>query len=219
MLEPTEKAPARPCQQPAMRGGDLCRIHANPAEIKPLTDVPERRRCTATASSGEPCKRWSMAYQDVCGAHGGKAPQNRAAANRRKADAEVDARARRLWARIDATPVDNPLLALQQVAGEVLAFKDACAGMVNQLQEIRYQGAAGEQLRAEIVLYERAMDRAGNFLAKLAQLNIDERLAAISERQAEAVIGAIEAALAYAGITGETRVKAKQVAARRLRIV
>lgn len=40
-------------------------------------------RCTARRSSGEPCGRWSVVGGFVCPSHGGRAPQVRAAAERR----------------------------------------------------------------------------------------------------------------------------------------
>lgn len=85
---------------------------------------------------------------------------------------------------------------------------------------IRYRGGAGEQLRAEVALYERAMDRLGKFLSDFGRLRVDERLAKISERQADTVIGAIEAALNAAGVRDQgQRTAAKEAAARHLQRV
>ncbi|MEV8480347.1 hypothetical protein [Streptomyces sp. NPDC051173] len=133
----------------------------------------------------------------------------------------MEAQARRTLATLGADPVDNPLTALSRLAGEVLGFKNALAERVNELSDIRYEGTGnvGEQIRAEVLLYERAMDRAGAILGSIARLNIDERLAAISQKQAETVIKAIDAALAHAGITGPAATEARQVAARRLRSI
>ncbi|MGW2920411.1 hypothetical protein ACWDBF_21470 [Streptomyces angustmyceticus] len=210
--------PAARCQGWKKKGLDLCPVHAGTApNIR--KDRPEERRCTATRNSGGRCTHWALKGQTVCKYHGGNAPQSKRAAERRLAEAAVEKAAHRTLAKIGAKPVDNPLTALAELAGEVLAFKEILAERVNELEEIRYQGAAGEQIRAEIVLYERAMDRAGALLATIAKLNIDERLAAISERQADAVIAAIEAALSHAGVTGQQAADAKQVAARKLRAV
>ncbi|MEU5426842.1 hypothetical protein AB0H73_14730 [Streptomyces olivoreticuli] len=133
----------------------------------------------------------------------------------------MESQALKTLAALGADPVDNPLAALSQLAGEVLGFKNALADRVNELTDIRYEGngPAGEQIRAEVLLYERAMDRAGALLISIARLNIDERLAAISEKQATIVIAAVEAALSHAGVTGEAATQAKQVASRRLRAV
>ncbi|MFJ6540505.1 hypothetical protein ACIQMP_07655 [Streptomyces sp. NPDC091385] len=185
----------------------------------------DKRRCTAhkKAAGGEKgprCKAWALKGQTVCRVHGGSAPQNLAAAERRVAEERLEEETRRALAVLDVPPVDNPLTALALLAGQVTAWKDALAERVNELNRIRFTDEKGaEQLRSEVALYERAMDRCVNVLGTIGRLRIDERLAAISEQQAAKVIGAIEAALAHAGITGEAASAAKAVAARRLRAV
>ncbi|MCX5522975.1 hypothetical protein OG342_08885 [Streptomyces bobili] len=152
----------------------------------------------------------------MCKFHGGAAPQAKAAAVRR----QVETEARQVLAELGVPAVGDPLEALLRLAGQVLAWQAATAALVNQLDGIRYRGANGaEQLRAEVVLYERAMDRAVAVLSAIARLNIDERLVAVTERQADAVIGAINVALEAAGVSGEQANEARRAAARHLRSV
>ncbi|MFJ8345033.1 hypothetical protein ACIQ9J_01390 [Streptomyces sp. NPDC094153] len=161
-----------------------------------------------------------MRGQDVCRFHGGATKKSRAAAAQRMAEAELTEQTRRALAVLDVAPVDNPLTALSELAGQVVAWKDALAERVNALERIRFTDDKGaEQLRAEVALYERSMDRCINVLGTIGRLKIDERLAAISEKQADVVIAAIEAALAHAGVIGERAADAKKVAARHLRSV
>jgi hypothetical protein len=152
-----------------------------------------------------------------CRLHGGSTKNQKLGAAKIKAEREV----RKVLAELDVEPVDDPLTALMQLAGQVLAWQKATAALVNDLEHrIRYEGATGaEQLRAEVQIYERAMDRAEKVLSSIARLNIEERLAQISEAQADRVIAAIDAALAAAGLAGADASKAKQVAARHLRSV
>ncbi|MHB9857623.1 hypothetical protein [Streptomyces sp. YIM S03343] len=182
-----------------------------------------QRRCWARSKKrdGGQCGATAMTGQNVCRHHGGASPQAIARAEQRVAEAEVADATRRALATLDIAPVDNPLTALSEVAGQILAWKDQLAARVNDISDaIRYKdGRGAEQLRAEVALYERALDRSITALSAIARLNIDERLAAISEKQADAVITAIEAALAHAGVTGERSVEAKKVAARHLRVV
>lgn len=114
--------------------------------------------------------------------HGGAAPQvARKAAERLSAHEALAELARR-----GITPVDNPLSALAELAGEIVATKDIFRDRVAQLQEEAWRYSddkGGEQLRAEIALYERALDRSARVLADIARLKIDERLAAITEQQ------------------------------------
>ncbi|MFJ8006081.1 hypothetical protein [Streptomyces fagopyri] len=188
-----------------------------------LQTPTETRRCTAhkKAPGGEKgprCKSWALKGQKVCRVHGGKASQNLAAGEKRVAAEVLEEETRRALAILDVGPVENPLTALSQLAGQVIAWKDALAERVNELYRIRFTDDKGaEQLRSEVALYERAMDRCVNVLGTIGRLRIDERLAAISEQQATVVIGAIEAALTHAGITGPEATAAKGVAARHLR--
>lgn len=139
-------------------------------------------RCTATANrTGEQCQRAAIEGGRVCPMHGGRAPAVKAAAARRVAEAK----AQDALDRSGAGPVGNPLAALQQLAGEILVFKEWLAGRVEQLNEMRYRGASGEQIRGELQAYERALDRSARVLSDIARLNIDERLARITEQQVD----------------------------------
>jgi hypothetical protein len=212
--------PSGRCWNWTLTGKSVCYKHDGHDHIG---TPPDERRCTGTTknreNAGRRCPEWAMKGQTVCAAHGGKSPQALKTAARRIAEAKLMKEANRLLVQLGANPVDNPLTALSALAGEVLAFKNALGAKVNELEEIRYKGGAGEQLRAEVALYERAVKQAGDLLANIARLNIDERLAAITEKQAEKVMLAIDAALTSAGITGDAAHNAKRVAARKLRSV
>lgn len=152
-----------------------------------------------------------------CKFHGGNTRNQRAAAQAELADRE----ARQVLATLDVSPVGDPFAALSRLAGQVVAWQEAISSIVNDLGDrIRYEGASGsEQLRAEIALYERAMDRTGQILGMIAKLNIEDRMARVTERQAEALVSALEAALAAAGVTGTAADDARKAAARHLRAV
>jgi len=152
-----------------------------------------------------------------CRLHGGNTRNQRAAARAEKAEQD----AHRLLAQLDVQPVADPFAALSRLAGQVLAWQEAISGIVNNLGDrVRYEGGAGaEQLRAEIALYERAMDRTGSVLGMIAKLNIEDRMARVTERQADALVSALEAALAAAGVTGPQADDARKAAARHLRAV
>lgn len=160
--------------------------------------------CGARTRNGKTCKHEAGWYTDHfgsgrCKMHGGNTPNGKKGA--------VEDGARLILARLDVEPVADPLAELSKLAGQVCAWRDAIAGKVNELLDIRYSQDSGEQLRAEVAVYERAMDRCTTILTAMAKLNIDERLAKISERQAQLVEAAVLAAIAAAGLDGEqTRV-------------
>lgn len=101
-----------------------------------------------------------MRGQKVCASHGGRAPQNKRAAQRLLVKREID----REFAKLGVAPIDDPMAAFEQLTAEVVAMKDFMAVRVAELKTLRYDGAAGEQLRAEVALYERALDRSHKLL-------------------------------------------------------
>jgi hypothetical protein len=125
-------------------------------------------------------------------------------------------------ARLEVDPVGDPVTQLAVLAGQILAWRDAMAEKVNALTSIRYEAigenGSGEQLRAEVALWERALDRCERVLIAMAKLNIDERLARISERQLGMIEAALSAALASEGLDLEAQARAKRVVARHLRV-
>jgi hypothetical protein len=148
--------------------------------------------------------------------HGGGTPQARAKAKARRAEED----AAKALARLDVPPVADPLTALAQLAGQAIAFKDILAARVNELRQIRYRDSKGaEQLRSEVALWERALDRCERFVSAMARLNIDERLAQIEERQVDIVANAISATLTDLGLPEETLREARRGIVRHLRIV
>lgn len=130
-----------------------------------------------------------------CKLHGGSSPSGNTFAIK-----EIE---RRKLAEIDVAPLTDPLTELSKVAGQVCAWRDAIAERVQELTSIRYELKSGEQLRSEVALFERAMDRCTTVLVAIAKLNIDERLARITEAQALAVDQAVHDALIAAGLTAE----------------
>jgi len=173
-------------------------------------------KCGRKSRSGAPCKRAAGPAGSPCRFHGGAAPQVQAAAARRV----LDAAARAALADMDVPVIADPLTELGKLAGQVVAYKDALARLVNDLASIRYEDAKGaEQLRAEVAVFNLALSECRQVLVAMARLDIDRRLAAIEETKARAVLAAFDAGLAHAGITGPTANEAKQVAARHLRSV
>lgn len=112
----------------------------------------------------------------------------------------------------------DPLDELLHVAKELQLFKERIAKLVAELRddEIRYESEkGGEQLRSEIAVYERTLERYGNLLVKIARLNIDERQMRITERQAAIVEGLVTGALEDIGVPLELQDRARIAIANR----
>jgi hypothetical protein len=213
------------CPQWTMKGRDVCQSHSPDRKNIPSQQPPENRRCQGKAQDADghltrPCKLWAMKGLTVCWRHGGSNPITRAAGERRVAEAKIEKKARQLATLFDIVPVDNPLTALSQHVGEEIRFKDIVATLVKDLhaEDIRYTDARGaEQLRSEIVVYERALGRVGDRLLAYAKLNIDERLAKIEEDKLARVVAAVNDVIAYFIGGGSDPVEARRIAAQRLK--
>jgi hypothetical protein len=114
--------------------------------------------------------------------------------------------------------VTNPLEELAGLVSEVLTYKDYCAQQVARLRgEERYEGRSGEQLRAEVALYERSLDRAGKLLVEWSRLNIDDRLTRIEEAKAATILEVIRRSMLAAELSEDQRKKAEETAVKELR--
>ena len=189
-------------------------------------NIPPERRCNAAPRPGgprtEPCKNPKVIGQTRCKMHGGKNSTTDARREEEKLRRKEEKALQRAIAKLDIQPVEDPLTALRHLAGEVMAWKEAMQAKVLELEQIRYRGEHAEQIRAEVVLYERSIDRCTHVLGTIAKLNIDERLAAITERQAEMLENGLMAAFEAAGIPitdQETRLRVARSFSRHLQLV
>lgn len=164
-------------------------------------------RCGAATRTGGTCTQvagWGTDHVGVgaCKLHGGSTETHRISGARRLAADKI----RRDLDAIEIREVDNPLAELRRLTGEVVAWKDALASHVaNLTEQMRYRDdKGGEQLRAEVVLYERAMDRAGKLLEMWARLGIDAMLAEmqvkVTEGQVTAMTRGLDAYRLAAGV-------------------
>lgn len=178
--------------------------------------IHDPMRCSAhKRDNSAQCRKWPIKGLTVCRLHGGASLRARRVA----ADYKTEQASRKALGKLSITPVANPLLELQKLAGEAVAWKSVIADKVAELDRLRYSTDGGEAIRGEVLLFERAMDRCSTVLGMIARLNIDERLAAISEAQHRMIVTAIDAGLTSAGVTGPQREAARRSVAQHLRLV
>lgn len=124
--------------------------------------------------------RWPRDEEPVCRLHGGETPQVKAAGAARRAAkaAEADARAA-LGFNMDGK-VEDPLGAMEGLAAMAIAMTSSLASRVNALNQLRYDaiGPGTEQLRSEVALLERSMDRTAKMLELVVKYKPDGEAAA-----------------------------------------
>lgn len=109
----------------------------------------------------------------------------------------------------------NPFDLLQQTLNSVNDFQTLIKRKIDAMgedeEEWRFTDKSGaEQLRSEISLYERALDRAVRTATAISKLNIEERYLAITEKQATSMMYILGAVLQrIPGITDEQKEAAR----------
>lgn len=131
------------------------------------------------------CTRYPKPGLEVCVAHGAKTKAAVAKAERVVAE-------RRFQASLEAEgyrqipPEELPEVGLD-VISRAVAWMEYFSEQVELLRgDYRYtgSGAGAEQLRSEVQVFERAMDRVQKFVTEWARLGLDERRVRVSEIQA-----------------------------------
>lgn len=112
---------------------------------------------------------------------------------------------RRSLDQVEVREITDPIAELTRMAGEVVAWKDALASHVAALKHsYRFTDDKGaEHLDARVALYERAMDRARQFLETWVKLGLEERLVRVSEMQAAKVASIVKRAIDTAAEQGK----------------
>ena len=136
--------------------------------------------CAAHRRDGLPCTQKPLVGQRVCRMHGGRTPGALAKGRENILTARINAEVAELgW-----EPVTDPLSAFAEHVGEVLAFRDLCRQQLNALSTwVGFNKDEEELARAMVLVYERALDRAGKQLVDMLKIGLTaEALGAARER-------------------------------------
>lgn len=172
-------------------------------------DMSATPRCTKTKTNGQPCSHYAITGTDACRYHIGKS------VDRVKGDLAAQAAAVKVFG-TSVVPVTNPFLALADLAGELMAAKDALRDRVNALTKLTYTAWGKESVKAEVALYQTLLDMTSKVVTDMARLNIEARLAKVDELQARQMLDAFEGTLTELGLTADVRASARVMMARRL---
>lgn len=179
---------------------------------------PGAPRCTRIKLNGDRCKLPPIRGGTVCRSHGGAAPQVRRKANERLAEQRARAELDR-WSPGDPDPLADPYEALLRLAAQADQWRQFLSARVAELEQAdwRRDHRAGEQMRAELVMFGQAMDRCGKILESIAKLNIAEKQVRIREAEVLLMAEGIRAILHDLDLDSRQRQLAVTSVPRRLR--
>lgn len=194
---------------PARRGGRECPKAGRDGDCHQL-----HFDCSAHNRRGGPCGAQPLTGTDppYCYRHVGRSLDVVRAETLARRKAEHAFRAAQRAAERYGFDGDLDVLAeLLKLADECLRWKQVCAALVEQVEEVRYRTGSGEWIRGEIQLYTSALERAAKILTDLAKLNIEERRLARDQRQAGDLVQVIDGALTALGHDPEAQAIAAAV--------
>lgn len=149
--------------------------------------------------------------------HGGRNPAAKAVGRQRDTERKATEAVMRKFGD-SGTPVTDPIGTLCSIAGRAVRFMELLGNQVDELDKVRGAGERADQIRAEIVLYERSMNRAATIVESLIRMGIAERLVKAEEGQTAAIVAFIDGVLADLGHNPRAP-EVAGVVARRLELV
>lgn len=215
------------CGNMEIEGLEFCLHHVPDDMLEEAEEITGMRRCRHRFAETDACRYTAVTATEppMCKVHGANlgSHQSKLAAGR-VVEGRVAERVGAIMAEhgeelLNPVPVENPLTELQQLAGEIVTFKNIARKALAYLatSNWRYEKSRmGEQTRAEILVYERALDRCERILVNLAKLHIEDQLTRIRLAQVLRIERALNAALQASGADVEGQDAARQVLRREL---
>jgi len=224
----TAAGTGKQCTKPDIDGLEYCLWHMPADLLEEAEQITGVLRCHHGLDEGDPCHIMATRGTDPprCKNHGanhGSVLGKRAAG--RRVEGRVMERLEDIMAEhgerlINPPAVGNPLAELLDLAAEMAAWKnilrDITIYLMHRGQHPQFNGQVGEQLRAEVLLFERAQERFAKILLDIAKLGIEARLAQIEAAQVDMVDRALTAALQASGLGLVDQDRARQVRRREL---
>lgn len=219
-----------PCSNMEIDGLEYCLHHVPDDLLEEAEQVTGFRRCRHGFGQPDACRFYAVAQSDppACKDHGaqaGSVHSKRASAKvveLRIASAETEKMMDYWDAIISAPPVTDALGELRKVAGQIVAWKDECLKALRYLKTSnwRYETSRiGEQVRAEILIAERALDRSERSLLNLAKLDMSGMQLALDERMVSLIELAFTKAIQASDASLEGQDTAMQTLRRELKLV
>lgn len=161
-------------------------------------------KCTAHNRSGVACGRDPIPGGHVCNLHGGGTTLAKDAAERTLRTREIEKNVDAILAHEGVEAIADPLDELSKLAAAASAMCNALGARVNYIKELTDMDDNGrETIKAEVILYERAMDRAARMLTALVNAGFMERQVQIQEHTADAVVSVLQRIFSRLALTPE----------------
>jgi hypothetical protein len=177
-------------------------------------------KCTSHRRDGNPCLGAPVTGAEVCRMHGGSSPQVKAVVEQRKASDQAQKVIRRILDNPDAEPVDDALGALARLAGRLEHAVDEVGRRASELTSVGViTVAGGEQLRAELQLWDKLLGHLRSSLDALARHGFAERQVQLAEREADLLESVIRRVLEDLHLSAEQQAMVAEVVPRHLRAV
>lgn len=164
---------------------------------------------------GQPCTNRPMDGQDVCGVHGGRSPQAKAAAKTRVAEEKARAAVVAFGLPRDVSPTEALLEEVRWSAGHVAWLREQIA-LYERREEIA-EIITDPDMRALLTLYADERDRLVRVAKTTLDAGVEERRVQLAESQGELVAGGIRRILAALNLTAEQEALVGVVVPRELR--
>lgn len=182
--------------------------------------IPHHCSFPKSSTTGKRCTRIVAAGEKVCFKHGGHVTATQAKARERRAEYAAKGQLMKDAEKRGINRMEDAVEELELIASEAIAFKNICRLRLEAIgDEWRYSSRAGEQLRAEVAVYERAIDRCDKVLTNYVRLGIAEKRVKIAEAQAMILVGVIQNILGRLDLTRDQKRIAATVVPEELRAI
>lgn len=192
---------------------------------------PHRCKARSRRQDGAQCKRAPMHGQDVCATHGGRAPQNLAAAERRLAQVRAAKAVETFGLPRQIDPRDALLEEVYRTAGAIdwlhaqILELDAAAVTWGKTDEVtktatEYEGVDtthAASVNVWVQLWQQERKHLVDVSKAAISAGIEERRVKLAEQQGELLAGVIKSILGDLKLTPEQAAVAPRIVADRLR--
>lgn len=201
-------------------------------EYKPGEGDPRRCQAKSNRAEGGQCRRWAMKGQTVCPTHGGRAPQNRAAAERRQTEERIEKELATYGRPIETTPTEALLEEVKWTAGHVAWLRQRIGELEQdqlswgKTEEV--DKGSGEFAGTDIThaaappvlldLYQRERTHLVKVCATAISAGIEERRVRLAQAQGDLIAGVIQAILGDLHLTPEQQALVPEVVPHHLRL-